>query len=150
MKLAKVSNGLFPSVPSIFDKFLDGELMDWNRSNYSSTNTTLPAVNVRENDQNFLIDVAVPGLSKDDFRIDYDNGRLSISCEKKAEEEKKDGDKVIRHEFCYQSFKRSFSIAEEVVNVDEIGANYAHGILHITLPKREEVKPKPARQIAIT
>ena len=74
MTLAKLSNNAIPSFPSFFDRFFDGELMDWNRSNYSSTDTTLPAVNVKEND---------------------------------------------------------------------------NGILHITLPKREEIKPKPAKEIKI-
>ena len=60
MTLARLSNNWFPSVPSLFDKFLEGDLMDWNSSNYSSTNTTLPAVNVKENDNEFLIEVLHP------------------------------------------------------------------------------------------
>ena len=87
MTLAKLSNNWFPSAPSIFDRFFDGELMDWNRTNYSSTDTTLPAVNVKENDNEFLIDVAAPGLKKEDFKVNYDNGRLTISSEKKNEKE---------------------------------------------------------------
>ncbi|WP_430810092.1 MULTISPECIES: Hsp20/alpha crystallin family protein [unclassified Carboxylicivirga] len=149
MTLAKLSNNWFPSVPSIFDRFFDGELMDWNRTNYSSTDTTLPAVNVTENDNEFLIDVAAPGLKKEDFKVDYDNGRLTISSEKKNEKEEKEGEKVTRREFSYQSFQRSFTVSESVIDADKIGANYDNGILHITLPKREEVKPRPAKQIAI-
>ncbi|WP_430816299.1 Hsp20/alpha crystallin family protein [Carboxylicivirga sp. RSCT41] len=149
MTLAKLSNNWFPSAPSIFDRFFDGELMDWNRTNYSSTDTTLPAVNVKENDNEFLIDVAAPGLTKEDFKVNYDNGRLTISSEKKNRLEEKDGEKITRREFSYQSFQRSFTVSENVVDAEKIGANYENGILHITLPKREEVKPKPAKQIEI-
>ncbi len=149
MTLAKLSNNLFPSFPSIFDRFFDGELMDWNSSNYSSTNTSLPAVNVKENDNEFLIEVAAPGLQKDDFKVNYDNGRLSISSEKKNQSEEKEGEKITRREFSYQSFQRSFTVSEHVIDAEKIVANYQNGILHITLPKREEVKPKPAKQIEI-
>jgi HSP20 family protein len=150
MTLARLSNNAFPSFPSLFDKFFDGELMDWNRSNYSGTDTTLPAVNVKENDNEFLIDVAAPGLKKNDFKVNYDNGRLTISSEKKNEVEEKNGEKITRREFSYQSFQRSFTVAETVVNAEKIKANYESGILHITLPKREEVKPKPAKEITIS
>ncbi len=149
MTLARLSNNWFPSVPSLFDRFFDGELMDWNRSNYSSTDTTLPAVNVMENDNEYLIEVAAPGLTKDDFKVDYDNGRLTISSEHKNEKEEKDGKKVTRREFSYQSFQRSFTIAENAVDADKIKANYKNGILHIALPKREELKPKPIKKIEI-
>lgn len=149
MTLARLSNNAFPSLPSLFDRFFDGELMDWNRSNYSETNSTLPAVNVKENDNEFLIDVAAPGLKKDDFNVNYDNGRLSISAEKKNEIEEKEGEKVTRHEFSYQSFQRSFTVAETTIDAEKIAANYDSGILHIKLPKREEVKPKPAKEIKI-
>ncbi|WP_430817434.1 Hsp20/alpha crystallin family protein [Carboxylicivirga sp. RSCT41] len=149
MTLAKLSNNWFPSVPSIFDRFFDGELMDWNRTNFSSTDTTLPAVNVEENDNEFLIEVAAPGLTKDDFRLNYDNGRLTISSEKKNETEEKSEGKITRREFSYQSFQRSFTVSETMVNAEKISANYENGILHITLPKRDEMKPRPPKQIEI-
>jgi HSP20 family protein len=149
MTLAKLSNNLYPSFPSIFDRLFDGELMDWNSTNYSSSNTSLPAVNVKENDNEFLIEVAAPGLQKDDFKVNYENGRLSISSEKKNQSEEKEGEKITRREFSYQSFQRSFTVSESVVDAEKIKANYQNGILHITLPKREEVKPKPAKKIEI-
>ncbi|MCW3785396.1 Hsp20/alpha crystallin family protein [Plebeiibacterium sediminum] len=149
MTLAKLSNNWFPSFPSLVDRFFDGELMDWNSSNYSSTNSTLPAVNVKENENEFLIDVAAPGLKKEDFSVNYDNGRLTISSEKKNEKEEKDGEKVTRREFSYQSFQRSFTVAQNIVDAEKIEAHYDNGILHISLPKRDEVKPKPTKQIEI-
>ncbi len=149
MTLAKLSNNWFPSFPSLVDRFFDGDLMDWNSSNYSGTDSTLPAVNVKENENEFLIDVAAPGLTKEDFTVNYDNGRLTISSEKKNEKEEKEGEKVTRREFRYQSFQRSFTVAGNVVDAEKIEAHYENGILHINLPKREEVKPKPTKQIEI-
>ncbi len=150
MTLAKLSNNWFPSTPSIFERFFDGDLMDWNRFNYSSTDSTLPAVNVKENSNEFLIEVASPGLKKEDFKVNYDNGRLTISSEHKNQVDEKEGEKVTRREFSYQSFQRSFTIAENVVDTEKIAANYESGILYITLPKREEVKPKPVKEIQIS
>lgn len=150
MSLAKLSNNWFPATPSIFDRFFDGDLLDWNRGNFSSTNTTLPAVNVRENPNEFQIDVAVPGMEKKDFKLNYENGMLTISSEHENKSEEKKGEKITRREFSYQSFQRSFTIAENVVDAEKIKAGYKDGILHITLPKREEIKPKPAKTIEIT
>ena len=150
MALAKLSNNWFPSTPSIFDRFFDGDLMDWNRSNFSSTNSTLPAVNVKENQNEFLIEVAAPGMNREDFKVHYDNGRLTISSEHENKTEEKEDEKVTRREFSYQSFQRSFTVAENAVDADKIGASYKNGILHIRLPKREELKPKPAKEIKIS
>lgn len=149
MTLARL-NTWFPTAPSLFDRFFEGDLMDWNSSNFSGSNSTLPAVNVKENDNEFLIDVAAPGLKKDDFKLNYDNGKLTISSEKEEEHEQKDGDKVTRREFSYQSFQRTFNVLETTVNAENISAKYEDGILHVMLPKREEVKPKPVKQIEIS
>jgi len=150
MTLARLSNSYFPSFPSLLDRFFEGDLMDWNAGNFAGANSTLPAVNVKETDNEFIIDVAAPGLKKDDFKVNYDNGRLTISSEKKNDYEEKDGEKITRKEFSYQSFQRSFTVAENVVNVDKIKARYDDGILHVLIPKRDEVKPKPSRMIAIS
>ncbi|MBN2637076.1 MAG: Hsp20/alpha crystallin family protein [Prolixibacteraceae bacterium] len=145
MTLAKRTENYFPS---ILDRFLNNDLMDWNLSNFSSTNTSLPAVNVKENDNEFVIEVAAPGMSKKDFKINYQNNVLSITSEKQEEKENK-SENYTRKEFSYQSFQRSFTVAENTVDGDKISAKYNDGILHITLPKREEVKPKPMREIKI-
>ena len=150
MTLAKVSNSMFPSVPSLIDRFFEGDLMDWNTWNFAGSDSTLPAVNVKENDNEYLIDVAAPGMKKNDFKLNYDNGRLTISSEKKDEIQETNGDKITRREFSYQSFQRSFSVPENVVNADKISAKYEDGILHVALPKREEAKPRPAKEIKIS
>ncbi len=150
MTLARISNPWMSSLPSLLDRFFEGDLMDWNSSNFSDTNTTLPAVNIKEDNDQFMIEVAVPGMKKDDFKVDFDNGRLTISSEKQHEDVEKEGEKVTRREFSYQSFQRSFTIPENMVDAEKISAKYENGILHLKLPKREEIKPKPAKQIAIS
>ncbi len=149
MTLAKRSDHWLPSVPSWFDKFFEGDLMDWNTWNFAGMNSTLPAVNVKEKEDEYVIEVAAPGMQKKDFHVNYDNGRLTISSEKKEEKEHKD-ERVNRREFSYQSFQRSFTVPEEQVNADKIGAKYADGILYLNLPKRDEVKAKPAKEIKIS
>ncbi|WP_320113549.1 Hsp20/alpha crystallin family protein [Draconibacterium orientale] len=123
--------------------------MDWNHSNFSSTNTSLPAVNVKETDDDFVIEVAAPGMSKNDFNVNFKNNVLTISSEKKNEKEEKN-ENYTRKEFSYQSFQRSFTVAENAVVGEKISAKYDNGILHIILPKRDEVKPQPERQIKIS
>ncbi len=136
-------------LPSFWDNFFSRDLMDWGNSNFSSTDTTLPAVNVRETDDTFEIEVAAPGMSKEDFRVNMENNLLTISSEKKEEKKEEEKGRFSRREFSYQSFQRSFAIPENLVEGEQITAKYCDGILCISLPKKEEVKPKPAREIAI-
>ena len=75
MTLARISDRLFPTVPSFLDNFFSRDLMDWSNSNFS-TNSTLPAVNIRETDESFMIEVAAPGLSKENFKVNLDRDRL--------------------------------------------------------------------------
>ena len=144
--LAKRSENYYPS---IFDRFFNSDLMDWNLSNFSSTNTSLPAVNVKETEDEFTIEVAAPGMTKKDFKISFHNNVLTVSSEKKEEKEDKN-DNYTRKEFSYQSFQRSFTVAQNAVDGEKIGAKYNDGILRITLPKREEIKPKPLKEIKIS
>lgn len=150
MTLRKYEKRSFPSFPSLLDKFFEGNMMDWNLSNFAEIDSTLPSVNVRENDNEIVIDLAAPGLKKNDFNVNYDNGRLTISSEKKDENIEKEGQKITRREFNYQSFQRSFNVPENMVDADKISAKYTDGILHVTLPKREESKPKPSKEIKIS
>ncbi len=138
-----------PSLPSLIDNFFSRDLMDWNSFNFSSTNTTLPAVNIRETHDDFIIEVAAPGLTKNDFRVNLEKGQLVISSEHN-EEKKENENNYSRKEFSYQAFQRSFSLDENLVDGEKISAKYNDGILFITIPKKEEVKPKPAREIKIS
>lgn len=133
---------------SMLDRVWDNELTDRVSSNYSSTNTSLPAVNIKETEDDFVIEVAAPGMKRDDFKVNYDNGRLTVSSE--YTEEAGDNQWYSRREFSYQSFCRSFEIDDKSIDNAKISARYNDGILYVSLPKREEIKPKPAKQIAIS
>jgi HSP20 family protein len=123
--------------------------MDWSNLNFSSTNTTLPAVNVRETENEYELEVAAPGMKRDNFKVNLDKDQLTISSEWK-DESKKEEENYTRKEFSYQSFQRSFTIPENLVDGEKISAKYHDGILSVKLPKREEAKPKPAREIKIS
>lgn len=145
MSLVRLSNQL----PSLFDRFFENDIFDWSSRNYSETNTTLPSVNIKEDSEGYHVEVAAPGFEKKDFNIEVNNDVLTVSSEKKLENETKNEENFTRREFSYQSFCRSFSLPSIVEN-DKISAKYDNGILKISIPKREEAKPKPARQIAIS
>lgn len=105
-----------------------------------------PAVNIHETADAYHLEVAAPGLQKEDFKISLEKGMLTIGYENKTETENKDY-KTHRREFSVKSFKRSFSV-EENINADNIQAKYENGILNVYLPKKEEVKVMP-KQISI-
>jgi len=148
MTLVKRENFL-PSWPNFFNDFLNRDWYDWSNQNFSLTNTTIPAVNIKENDNGFDVEMAAPGMAKDDFRIELNNNVLTISSEKKAKSESKEGENITRCEFSYQSFSRSFSLPA-IVETDRISAKYENGLLGVNIPKKEEVKPKPKKQIVVS
>ena len=133
------------SLPSLVDEFFGRDLMDSMFAN--QTGISMPAVNVIETGDNFRIEVAAPGLDKKDFKIDLDGRVLTISSEKEFKNEEKD-EKVMRREFSYTSFSRAFSLPESI-DAEHIQAVHKDGILNITIPKREESKQKPPKQIEI-
>jgi HSP20 family protein len=135
--------------PSLFDKIFNGDLMDWGMTNFSGPNSTLPAVNVRETKDDYIIELAAPGMKKNDFKIHFQNNVLTISSEKQEETNETENN-FTRKEFSYQSFQRSFTVPQQNVETDKISASYSEGILNVKLPKREELKPKPAKEIKIS
>jgi HSP20 family protein len=132
-----------------FRPFYMGSIFDDDFFPVMSNNTSsMPAVNIKEDDKRFMLDLAVPGIDKKDLKIDINEDVLTISSETKNEsEENKDGYK--RKEFSYISFCRSFQIPENV-NREKIEANYKDGILSVSLPKFEEEKNKISRQVNIS
>lgn len=143
MTLAK-----FNQLPSLFDHFFENDLFDWSNRNFSNTNTTLPSVNIKESNEGFEVEMAAPGLEKKDFKIELNGDVLTISSEKKVENETKEDEKFTKREFSYQSFSRSFTLPN-ITDNEKISAKYDNGILRVSIPKKEEAKPKPAKQIAI-
>jgi HSP20 family protein len=135
-------------LPSIFDDFFGDEFMGVPVSRQFAT----PAVNIIENDKQYDIQIAAPGMTKDDFKISInDNNELVINLEKKQKEEKKDDDKRtwLRREFSYASYSQSFVLPEDIKE-ESINAKMGNGVLNIVLPKKEEAEQKPAtRQIEI-
>ena len=133
-------------VPGYLDNFFGSDLM---RSFFSDgADYSVPAVNIKENDKNFEIEVAAPGLNKDDFNITLDNDVLTIKSEKKSETEDKQED-YMRREFQYSTFCRSFSLPESV-NRDKIKASHKNGILSVELPKNEEATIEKSKKIKIS
>ena len=130
-------------LPSLLEEFFK---QDW-EPRLSSINTTLPAVNVKDLQKEFLIEIAVPGLQRDNFEIEVDNDLLSISSSVDNKEELKEG-KFTRREFSYQGFRRSFTLPD-MVDANKIKANYVDGILVVRLPKLKEALPQPKKRIAI-
>ncbi len=150
MKLLKGNGNLMNQMPLLFDDFFNKDIFNWGLSNFSNTNTSIPGVNIKETPENFEVEVAAPGMSKKDFKIELDGNMLTISSEKTDSQEQKDDEKYTRREFSYQSFYRTFNLPKEVVDVDKIRAKYENGLLQLLIPKKEEAKQKPPRLIQIS
>lgn len=150
MKLLKGNSNLMNQMPLLFDDIFNRDIFNWGLSNFSNTNTTIPAVNIKETPENFEVEVAAPGMSKKDFKIELDGNMLTISSEKTNEREDKENEKYSRKEFSYQSFYRTFNLSKDVVDVDKIQARYENGLLQLLVPKKEEAKQKPPRLIQIS
>src|SRR6476620_1046081 len=100
--------------PMLFDDFFNRDLFNWGNSNFSDTNTTIPAVNIKETAENYEVEVAAPGMTKNDFKVELDGNSLTISSERSNEKEEKDGERYSRKEFSYQSFQRTFTLQKDV------------------------------------
>jgi HSP20 family protein len=152
MKTLMKSNGsLFPAIPSLFDDLFNRDWLDSSLATWKTQGATLPATNVKESNDLFTIEVAAPGMKKDNFKIELQNNVLTISADIQHEHEVGGADdNYTRREFSYQSFQRSFSLPESSVEGNKISARYNDGILSITIPKREEAKVKPPKLISIS
>jgi HSP20 family protein len=133
------------SLPSLVEEFFNHELpYSWNR-NWATIST--PAVNIIEGKDEYRIEVAAPGLNKEDFKVNLENNELTISANKEVKKEEKE-ETFTRREFGYSTFCRTFTLPDTVKG-ESIKAEHKDGILTIHVPKKEEAKPKPAREIAI-
>lgn len=135
MALVRFNRDLTPTFNSIFDSFFDSPIADF--FNETGFMRQIPAVNIKESDAEFVVELAAPGMKKEDFKISLDKNVLTISSEKEAEhKEEKDG--YVRREFSFNSFKRSFTLPEKV-NLEGIKAGYENGVLTINIPKVEGI-----------
>lgn len=135
-------------LPSVFEDIFR---TDWLAESAGTSNIgmSIPAVNIQENDTNFLIEVAAPGKKKEDFNIELDNDILTISAEEKQESTSEENGKFTRREFGYRSFSRSFTLPE-TADSGKIDANYENGVLKIDIQKREDARPAPKRMIEVS
>ena len=130
-----------PTWSNFFNDFLNRDWYDWSNQNFSLTNTTIPSVNIKETENEFEVEMAAPGMAKDDFKLEIHNNVLTISSEKQTENKTEEGKNITRREFSYQSFSRSFTMPV-IVDTEKISAKYENGILRVMIPKKDEAKPK--------
>ena len=133
----------------MFPGFLDDfRGRDYYPSHYNAFGfKSLPAVNIVEGENEYNIEVAAPGLEKKDFRIDLNNDCLTIASAREDKNEE-NNERYTRREFQYNTFSRSFTLPK-TVDSEKIAAKHRDGILYVDIPKKEEAKMKPAREIAI-
>lgn len=131
-----------PVFSELFNEFFDNMFVPEIRR------STVPAVNIIETNDHFQLEVAAPGLAKEDFKINIEDDVLTVSAEKKNESQE-NNKQYSRKEFSYVSFRRSFNLPE-VIDSEKVQATYENGIMSIVLPKKEEAKPKPAREIKVS
>lgn len=130
----------YRSFDHLFDELLN---VNWNDTKPSSA---FPAVNIYETNDAYHLELNVPGRNKEDFKVNFENGLLTISYEK-PEEKSSDDVKAVRKEFSFKSFNRSFHV-DEKINAENIQAKYENGLLKFWLPKKEQPK-KEVKQISI-
>lgn len=148
--IVKRTNGsLLPANPrTLFDDFFNRELFNWGNDNFSASRTTLPSINIKELEDAFEVEVAAPGMQKEDFNITLDGNSLTISSVKEDQHEENSG-QYTRKEFSYQSFQRSFQLSKDVVDDENIEARYESGILRLTIPKKESARIHAPRLIEV-
>ena len=130
-------------LPSVFNDFFDTEYMP-------KANCTAPAINVKENDKAYIVELAAPGMKKEDFNVHLnDEGNLVVKMEKKQENKEEDNNaRYLRREFSYSRFEQTLILPDDVKK-EEISAKVEHGVLTVELPKLVEEKVKLSRQIDI-
>lgn len=149
MSIAKTNGSQVAGMPGFFNDLLSKDPWNWGHENNSVTGTTIPAVNIRENNENFFVEMAAPGMQKSDFKVQLHGNTLTISSEKGFPEETRVEERYTRKEFSYQSFTRLFTLPKDVVDAERIQAKYDNGLLQLIIPKKEEAKQKGPRVIQI-
>ena len=147
MKLMKRNSNQFPAFSNMLDRFFDDDFFNW-PSQFKMSDRSLPAINIKETDTAFLMEVAAPGLNKEDFKVEVHNDLLTISSEQETNKESND-DGYTRREFSFSSFQRSFSLPEGV-DSEAINAIYKDGILQLSIPKVEVKEEEVKRTIEIS
>jgi HSP20 family protein len=137
----------FPTFKNLIESFFESDFPLMGNQLSKFIGSTIPSANIKETNENFQIELAVPGLKKEDIKIDLDQDVLTISSEQK-EEKTEEKDNYTRREFNYSSFSRSFYLPE-IADTDKISAEYKDGVLNILIPKKESAIKKPQKRIEI-
>jgi HSP20 family protein len=137
----------FPTFKNLIESFFESDFPLMGNQLSKFIGSTIPSANIKETNENFQIELAVPGLKKEDIKIDLDQDVLTISSEQK-EEKTEERDNYTRREFNYSSFSRSFYLPE-IADTDKISAEYKDGVLNILIPKKESAIKKPQKRIEI-
>jgi HSP20 family protein len=145
--LVKNNSTMMPEIPSVFDDFFMRDLFQLPGFARTSVVTSVPSVNIKETEKSYELEIAAPGMKREDFKVELDGQQLTISAEKKAEQETKE-ENYTRKEFNYSGFTRSFTLPERMVDAENISAKYTDGILYLTVPKTKEAI-KPTRLIEV-
>ena len=138
------------TLPSVFDDFLK----PWNEwftkgNDFFGRSLTIPSVNIAEDEKGYQVSLAAPGLKREDFKIDIDGNMITVSSEQEESKEEQEK-KFTRREYNYTSFSRSFTLPDDV-NREKVEAKYADGVLHLSLPRKEELKrDNGKKQIAVS
>jgi HSP20 family protein len=136
---------LTPYWNSPFDRFFRNDFIDsWN----GGETDTVPSVNFREDKKNFIMDVAAPGLKKEDFDIRVDGDLLTVSCSKESEHKEEEQEGYTRREYSYSSFSRTMTLPEKA-DSKKITAKYTDGILSLTIPKKEGAEQESSQKINV-
>ena len=138
-------NGFWPSTSTV-DQFLTDSIFNWRNEMNEGLRT--PKVNIKETDEEFMVEMAAPGMKREDFHIELDNDILVISAEIQNENEDKNKS-YTRREFSYETFRRSFHLPNSV-EAEKIKAKYEDGLLKLEIPKKEEAKRRPPKTIKIS
>lgn len=146
MTLIKFKNEPAATLPTLFNDFFGDFFNDslMKRDFFKS----VPAVNISERADDYLIEMAAPGYGTDDFKVSIDNDVLTIKAERK-QENSDENTRYTRKEFSYESFQRSFTMPEHV-EAEKIGAEYKDGLLSLILPKKDMAKVKPVREVKVS
>ncbi|RMG83209.1 MAG: Hsp20/alpha crystallin family protein [Bacteroidetes bacterium] len=148
MAIIKWNPGSLINADRFFDDFFKSEFPALSQMNFSAEGSTMPAVNIKETDKTYELEVAAPGMDKKDFNVQIENGVMTISAQKEMENEQKE-DNFTRREFSYTSFQRSFTLPEGADDAN-VEAKYKDGILRIVLPKKPEAQAQSAKKIKIS
>jgi len=150
MTIVKRNGNLQNHFPQLFDDFFNRDIFNWGLTNFSDTNTTIPAVNIKETADTYEVEVAAPGMNKKDFNVQLEGNILTISSERELNQGQNNNLRYATREFSYQSFSRTFTLQKDVVDTEKIQATYEDGVLHLVIPKKEDAKQKGPRRIEIS